>query len=286
MSLFVGVDGGGSRTTAVAVDEHGAEVARGGSGPCGFQSDGPVPAAAAIGALLAELTRPLPDQPVVMLVCAMAGGGRPGPAKELERLLGHAGLADDVAVVTDADAALHAAFGTGPGILVIAGTGSIAVGRRADGRIGRSGGLLPPGGDPGSGEWLARQAILAGVDRVFSREQWALTAPRAEVSAVARAVCEAADSGDRTARQLLERAAGELAALALDVEASLAPWSHPPKVALAGGLLEPGRPVRAALTATLGRVAPHLSIVVDRVDGALGAALLALGDGSVAPDES
>jgi len=285
VTVFAGIDAGGSRTTAVVVDATGAELARADSGPSGFQDGGPEVAAAFIRALLAELPGSA-DSPVRRLVCAMAGGGRRGPAKELERLLGDADVADDVAVVTDADAALHAAFGVGPGILVIAGTGSIAVGRHPDGRAGRAGGSLPPGGDPGSGEWLARQAIDSGVDRVSSLEKWALTAPRADVAGVAPTVCDAAAEGDDKARHLLERGADELAALAFELEARLAPWDRAPEIALAGGLLEPGRPARTALTLALARAAPHLNVRPHRVDGALGAALLAQRGGFLEPDES
>ena len=288
MSTFIGVDAGGSRTTAVVVDRDGTELVRGTSGPSGFQDRGPEVAAASIRALVAELIDASRDRPgasderPARLVCAMAGGGRGGSASELEHLLGAADIADQVTVVTDADAALHAAFGEGPGIVVIGGTGSIAVGRARDGRTARAGGTLPPGGDPGSGEWLARQAIRARLDPVSQLGQRTLDASRSEVAGLARVVCEAASAGDQAAATLVRRAGEALADLVLDVRAGLAPWAASPRVALAGGLLEPERPVRDAVIAALRWESPPTEILPERVDGALGAARLAIRGGFVA----
>lgn len=233
----------------------------------------------------------------------MAGGSAGGAAKELRGRLVDARLAEEVAVVTDADAAFHAAFGDEAGIVVIAGTGSIACGVAVDGSRARSGGTRPPGGDPGSGEWVARQAIHAlGVaggsgpddesgllrDAVLAHTgaanaarlgKWARAASRAEVAVMAEAVAGAARAGDRTAGDLLLRAAEQLADLAFAVEARLAPWTSPPAVGLAGGLVDPQRPLRDLTTAVLAARSPPLTVLAGRVDGALGAARLALRGG-------
>lgn len=271
MTVFAGIDAGGSRTRGVVVDGSGTEVARAESGPSGFQEEGPEAAAATIRALVSDLAEASGGRPA-RLVCAMAGAGHRESADELRRRLSDAGVADSVAVVNDTEAALHAAFGSGPGIVVIAGTGSIAVGRAADGRTARAGGLRPPGGDPGSGEWIGREAIRSGL--VVEPET-----DRAAVARVARRIGEAARAGDADARALLRRAAGALAALALDVQAQLAPWDDAPRIALAGGLLEPGRPLRLAVSAAIERAAAGLEVLPDSVDAALGSARLALSGG-------
>jgi len=268
---FIGVDAGGSRTISVLVDEGGTELARAESGPSGFQDDGPDVAAMAILSLLTELTAASEECPA-RLVCAMAGGGHRAPSEELRRHLVAARIADEVAVVTDADAALHAAFGDGPGIVVIAGTGSIAVGRGPDGRTARAGGSRPPSGDPGSGEWIGRQAIQAGMVAEPGKA-------RDTVARVARTVGELAEKGDAAAAALVRSAAEALAVLAIEVGAELGPWEQTPRIALAGGLLDPGRPVRTAVTVALERGSPGSVVLPDRVDAALGAARLALQGG-------
>ena len=292
---FVGIDAGGSRTTAVVVDAMGVELGRSESGPSGFQEDGPEVAAGRIGALVAEVLGEGGSTPK-RLVCAMAGGGSRGPANELRRRLTSGGVSDDVAVVTDADAALHAVFGDGPGIVLIAGTGSIAIGRGPDGRAGRAGGSLPPGGDPGSGEWLGRLGIRAamrgggaalgaavvsgaGVPEASRLVQFEQSASRAQVARIAQKVVDAADSGDTEAAVLVGRAGTELARLVVELEAELGPWREAARVALSGGLLEPGRRMREVVISSLERGAAVLDVVSGRVDAPLGAALLAVRGG-------
>ncbi|MDR3052078.1 MAG: N-acetylglucosamine kinase [Oscillospiraceae bacterium] len=64
-----------------------------------------------------------------------------------------------ITCVNDAEAALYAATG-GVGVVVIAGTGSVAFGRDASGQTARSGGWpLFLFGDEGSGTWIARHAL-------------------------------------------------------------------------------------------------------------------------------
>lgn len=271
MSAYVGIDAGGSRTRGVVVDASGAELARAESGASGFQDEGPEGAALVIEALVAKLSDASGGRPV-RLVCGMAGAGHRASSDELLRLLLDSGVADAVAVISDAEAALHAAFGEGPGILIIAGTGSIAIGRSSDGRTARAGGSRPASGDPGSGEWIGRMAIRSGIAAEPE-------AGRAATARVARRVGEAARAGDPDALALIRHAAGALAALAIDVEARLAPWETTPRVALAGGLLAPGRPLRTAVAAALERAAAGLEVMPDSIDAALGSARLALAGG-------
>ncbi len=71
-----------------------------------------------------------------------------------------------IRVISDAEAALIGAFAGGPGVVVIAGTGSIAIGRGRDGRLMRAGGFGHVFGDKGGGFWLAKEAISRALEAI------------------------------------------------------------------------------------------------------------------------
>src|SRR5881628_2177520 len=82
-------------------------------------------------------------------------------AETARRAAAHVGLARRVRVLADAEVALSAAFGRGPGVLVNAGTGSIAYARDPHGGLHRAGGYGWQLGDEGGGYWLGRRALEA-----------------------------------------------------------------------------------------------------------------------------
>jgi N-acetylglucosamine kinase-like BadF-type ATPase len=196
-------------------------------------------------------------------------------------------------VLNDVDAAQIGAFAGGPGILILAGTGSMAWARDAAGKSHRVGGWGETIGDEGSGHWIGQRVLglvsqsLDGraaptklVDTVFNAlnidpadpvnglEGWVsrLTHPRSQISSLA-AVCGAtAETGDAGAIAILEDAAAELArhfhAIARLAGASL-PWSY------AGGTFN-SRVLRDAVTARIG--SPPKAPVLPPIGGALLAA--------------
>ena len=155
---------------------------------------------------------------VAALVVASRGVWTAGERAALARRL--RGLARRVRVVPDAQAAHRAALGERPGLLVLAGTGSIVIGRDARGRWARAGGLGPLLGDEGSAFWLGREWL-----RAASRDgRWraALAVVRApepvgRLAALAPAVLRRARRGDRPARAVAAAAQRGLAAQARDV---------------------------------------------------------------------
>ena len=125
------------------------------------------------------------------------------------------GIAARVRVISDAQAALLGALGDRPGVLVLAGTGSIALARDAHGRWARAGGLGPLLGDEGSAFWIGRQwlrATSAGGD--FERARRLIRAPDAivKIAALAPGVIAGARAGDRRARMIVHEAQEHLAA--------------------------------------------------------------------------
>lgn len=210
--------------------------------------------------------------PLDALWAGLAGAGREAARAGVEAALAQLGLATRVTVGTDVEAAFHDAFGDGPGVLLLAGTGSAAWARGADGRTIRVGGWGQWLGDEGSG-WALGQAALRSVAHAadgrgpktalwpgvrqtlgFAADApvdvlvpWAAEASKAEVAALAEVVAEAAAGGDEVAGALLDDAAdalvGHVAAIARRVSAETSP---PLSVALAGGLLATDRGVLRA----------------------------------------
>ncbi len=298
MSVLVGVDAGASRTTALVGPEAGDPLARAG-GPGGAVRPGEVGAAASV--IAETVGRALEaagvdDLPRAVLVGA-AGAGSSAAREALgAALLPLLGAVPTLRVTTDAEIALAAAFGAGSGIVVSAGTGSIAFARDPEGNLHRAGGLGWRLGDEGSGYALGRAALRAvaraadgrgpptalserlrrrlGTPDLDALVAWSLTAPPAAVAELAIDACEAARAGDREAGALVEQTAHDLADLVLALAARW-PAPAPVPVAASGGLLQPDSPVRGALGARLSAALPATRLRNDQIDPALGALALA-----------
>jgi N-acetylglucosamine kinase-like BadF-type ATPase len=295
--VYVGIDGGGTHARAVVVDGHGRELARG-TGPAGIvrATD---PQAAADAA--AELTRSVLAEAgitadSVVLCCGLAGAGRPPEREAVRVALVLSGVVDRALVVGDAEAALEDAFAADTGILVIAGTGSIAWARSVDGRVVRVGGWGLLLGDEGSGYALGLDGLKAVTRAADGRDlptgltepvlratgcasandliRFGAGATKAQVASLAPVVLEQAAAGDPAAAAIRDRAVAELARLARTA-ARQAGLQTPP-CALAGGLIAPGGPLRDALAHTLAATLPGCTIRDAPVDAARGAAMLAM----------
>lgn len=250
--------------------------------------------------------------PADALCAALAGAGDPDLRRELEEALEEAGDWGRVLVVPDAEAARQDAFGEAPGIVLVAGTGAVAWGRGEDGRAGRADGLGPAAGDEGSAYDLGRRSLRASVRDLEGRgpatwltpslikrictggapaagnadarllSGWAAAADRAEIAAVAKLACRQAAEGDPVARGLVRDAAARLAGTARSLARRLGPWTAPPPLALAGGLLEGSEALRTALVDAL--PPGSFRLLHHHVDGARGAARLARRAADGAPD--
>lgn len=165
------------------------------------------------------------------------------------------GLARRVAVLSDAQAALLGALGGAPGLLVLAGTGSIVVGRDARGRWARAGGLGPLLGDEGSGFWVGREWLrltTAGEDVEPARRLVRSPDAVARIAALAPAVLRRARRGDRRARAVVAAAQRHLASFAVQVARRLR-LAEPVTVSWAGSLMGDRR-FRAGVRRALARM--------------------------------
>lgn len=177
-----------------------------------------------------------PDQ-VAALVVASRGVWTPAERRAATARL--RGLARRVRVISDVEAARDGALGDRPGILLLAGTGSIALGRDGRGGLGRAGGLGPLLGDEGSAFWIGRAWLpIARRDASALALRRLARAPDAvaRVAALAPAALRAARRRHPRARAIVADAQSALAALVADLAARLR-LRPPIPVSWAGGLL-------------------------------------------------
>ncbi len=259
--FFLGVDGGQSSTTAVIGDETGRIVGVGHGGPSNHvgTAEG---RAKFVGAIQASVQAACGagglDARSIRFTSACLGlSGGPADKESILREI----LASDRTLVTDdAQIALAGATAGEPGVVVIAGTGSIAFGRNSVGRTARAGGWGYLFGDEGGGFWIARQALRAALGW---EEGWGVPSslrsrlldctgkrnindllhrcytaefPRPRVASLSIVVNQAAEIGDPVALEILQEAARELALLAVAVRGQLFEAGEATLVAYSGGV--------------------------------------------------
>lgn len=292
---YIGVDGGGTHARAVAVDEHGRVLARR-TGPAGLVDPrDPGSAAAAVALLVRDLLRDAGTPAAAALCCGLAGAGRPHEREAVRIALTLEHLAERVAVVGDAEAAMADAFPDGPGVLVVAGTGSIAWARASDGAALRVGGWGQLLGDEGSGYDIALSGLRAvaraadgrtaptALAAVLLQESrvaepgdliaWAASATKARIAALAPAVLTAAERGDPAAAAIRDHAVEEI--VRMTAAAARRSGALSLTVALTGGLLAGNGPLRLPVMEAIRREFTDLTITDRAVDAAMGAARIA-----------
>lgn len=292
-----GVDGGGTRTRVVVADAEGRPLARVEGAGSLVDATRPDLAAGVVASVTRRAAREAGvDVPLRAVYAALAGTGRESVRVDVERALVREGIAGRVRVDTDVRAAFHRAFGTGPGILLVSGTGSIGWGRSESGREGRVGGWGTVIGDEGSGYGIGREALrrvaraadgrgpetgltravldFLDLERPEELVEWAQRAGKGGVAALVSPVVAQADGGDSVAGEILVGAVEELEGHVLTLVSTLGPWSRPPRVAFSGGLLEEGGPLRRGVETVLSHHA--LKRTESDPDPVLGAVDLAL----------
>lgn len=305
---LLAVDGGGTKCLAVLIDDDGNRVGQGRAGSCNYQGIGREAAAQeirlAIEAAVAEwggrqkhqskhTQASDMDMEVECAVFGLAGLDTEYDRRILiqmvEEVLSQLRIKVKYLVVeNDGFAALLGATGGQPGILVIAGTGSIVYGINEQGMTARAGGWGHRVGDEGSGYWIGKQAIVSILKAEDGRGETSrlgelilthlgLTAPEAlfnwvygsdyaveKVGELSRLVSQAAAEGDHVARQILTVAGSELYLGAKAVIDKLGVRQSAFKVVLQGGVLQNNEWVNRILMDQLLQYAPHA--VMDSVE--------------------
>jgi N-acetylglucosamine kinase-like BadF-type ATPase len=271
-ALFLGVDGGQSSTIALIGDENGNVIGSGRGGPCNHvkSGDGREKFLRAIGECLSAACREA-GLDVESVEFESACLGFSGGPQDKEPILKEMLRARRMMVSTDAPIALAGATGGEPGVITIAGTGSISWGRNGEGRAARAGGWGYLFGDEGGAFDIVRQALRAALRQ---EEGWgpptALHArlleaagagsandllhlcytadwPRSRIARLSKVVDETAEAGDPVARQILERAAQNLAEITAAVRNQLFQEGETVRVAYIGGVFK-SRLVRERFT--------------------------------------
>src|SRR5690348_14419669 len=298
MRVFLGFDGGGTKTECVALDERARVVAASKSGPSNPTRIGFESAAIAVEqAADLALTQAAARRDEIVGICAgLAGTGKDENRDHMKVLLSSAFPGIAIEVLTDLELPL-AAIDPGPAIVLVAGTGSAAIGRDAQGNLARAGGFGRDVSDEGSAYDVGRSAVelatqqqgTAGRDsrlglHILSQlgcRDWAevrdkITADRDAVyPRIFPVVAAAADGGDESARALLANAAQKLAALVRDLSGQLRLAGAPFALVKTGGMIGRSTCLDQLLEATLAAVVPDARAVSLRVPPAETAARLA-----------
>ena len=296
----LGIDVGGSKTVCLLADASG-RIERTSRGPgANLQASGELEVEKIVHRTMEEA---LTDHERPAVVCmGIAGVDREDDARVVTAIMRRISHGSRVLVVNDALIALVAATGDLPGIVIVAGTGSIAYGRNARGQAARAGGWGHMIGDEGSGYWIGRQALAAAVREVdgpgprttltedvlahfgaadaegLVRIVYNREVPRANVATLGPTVQRARDRGDAVAMQILERAADELALAAASVTARLEMRGDAFSFVLAGSMFRVVPSLVDELRTRLGEVAPRADVKPLDVEPATGAVTLALAE--------
>jgi glucosamine kinase len=309
VAYYLGIDGGGSKT-ACAVGDEDIVLASSTAGPSNITRVGEERARESIHQVIRAAcdTAKVNPNKIERACIGAAGAAHAEVARSLSQSASEL-LNGEVAVVGDMAIALEAAFSAGPGVVVIAGTGSIAYGRNSCGETTRAGGWGFAIGDEGSAHWIGRKAVskllraadeqssdesgsegltqvglksgplfseLKAVWNVDSLEQLARIAnSNPDFSVLFPAVLAAADSGDKLALGILESAAVELSRIANIVISRWSANSPDVPLAMVGGVFRHSKTVRQCFFDRVCAAYPNATLNPDVVEPVYGALQIA-----------
>lgn len=306
-NLYLGIDGGGTHTTALLVaasstkDQAWTLLGRGEAGPSNLQAVGPERALDALNTVVdrAFAAADLSRGKVARACLGLAGAGRDEDQARVRSWAERVHLAQSTQVTGDAPLLLAAGTPHGWGVAVIAGTGSMAFARSAAGTTARAGGWGYLLGDEGSGyaltlaglQAVARMADQRGPATSLAErflQELGLKQPqeligaiyrgdltRPALAATAPVVLEAARTGDAVAARLVAEAAEQLAQT-VAAAARQVGLASPVPLAVAGGLLRGSVEYREQVLqrlAILGIEAGPVTLVHEPAEGAVRMAL-------------
>lgn len=305
MPYYLGIDGGGTKTTCALGDESNL-LATATAGPSNIVRVGEARTRDSLHQCVREACTAAGIRPAQIAHTCLGGSGaaRPELAATVRGFLAEI-LTTPIDIVGDMETSLEAAFGLGPGVIVIAGTGSIAYGRNTEGQTARAGGWGFAVGDEGSAHWIGRRAVT-DVLRIadLPPDPWGKNNPYrwrthevgrmllrtwgveylADLARVANSIPPpdfatlfpvVADSIDETATDILRDAGRELARIASLVMSRLFHDKEPVPVAMIGGVFRHSKLVRDVFYNELRQVDARAEIRDEIVDPVVGALRLA-----------
>lgn len=302
MPYFLGVDGGGSKTAALVIDEKSNPHGRGLAGGSNHLRVGIETATRNIerAVNIALVEAGIAIREIEYAYCGIAGSDHVVHHERVVEALKIFFPRGNFIVDTDARIALTGAVGFGSGIVVIAGTGSVAFGRNAEGKEVRAGGWGPTIGDEGSGFAMARDGLSAIVRAYDGRGPetkmtallcneygmcnpadlprfvYAATTHTDDIARYGKLVIEAAAKGDPVAREILDRAGHELGACVLAVARRLEIAGEDFPVAHVGGAFQAGELLLEPMRREIRGSAPRARLVTPEHSPVEGAAMMAI----------
>lgn len=295
----LGIDAGGTKTICLLADERGRIVAESRGGGANLQAAGELEVEKVLYRVMEDAIGERDLRPAAICL-GIAGVDREGDAEAVRGIMRRIGFKTRTLVVNDALIALVAGAGDRPGVVVVAGTGSIAYGRDGGAQAARAGGWGYLLGDEGGGFWIGRLALAAVVRQFDGRgprtlltelvlEKMQLANPtelisaiylgglhRYAIASIAPVVQAAADQGDAIAAEIVERAAAELAAAASSVITRLGMRGDPFPTVLAGGIFRGLPSLVGKVSARVAEIAPRSDVRRLEIEPAVGAVTLAL----------
>lgn len=300
---FIGIDGGGTGTRAVLADTDGRilAVARAGSANRNHHTREQV--RAAFQEVLRQVLTSLPaSEPVAGIFLGLSGVSTEADKRDIQAILRdipEASRAARVTVANDTVAALTGGLSGRPGLALIAGTGSVCLGRNARGEQHLCGGWGALADDTGSAPWVGLRALQAVVRAEDGRLPPTLLQPvvfdflglaeprrlisrvhnhgleRAELGQLAPLVADACRQGDDAAAQILREAATALSEMAAVTSRRLF-GDADCEMILVGGLALSGAPFQPMLLGQIGRDSPAITVCSAEMPPVRGAVLEAL----------
>jgi N-acetylglucosamine kinase-like BadF-type ATPase len=291
-------------------DGAGRVLAEGRGGGANLQSAGELEVEKVLHQVMEAALTGRNERPVAICL-GIAGVDRPDDAAAVRGIMRRIGFHARTLVVNDALIALVAGAGNEPGVVVVAGTGSIAYGRNFAGQAARAGGWGYLLGDEGGGFWIGRAALSAVVRQFDGRgpatlltemvlEHMRLGNPteliheiyyrdlqRHAIAGLAALVQRGAEAGDAVAAEILARASSELTTAAASVITRLGMRGGSFPTVLAGGIFRGVPWLTRSVERRLSEVAPRSQVRLLETEPAIGAVRLALaaaeGDVSIPP---
>ena len=309
MTNVLGIDGGGTKTVAVLMNQTGQLLGAGDGGPSNYQSAGIETARYSLESAILQATQNN-KEPIKAICLGLAGVGRPEDLRVVGNLLEEvihntpsvlwSLQPNTVVICSDSAIALTGGVGGSAGVVAIAGTGSIVFGQNTQGLTKRSGGWGYLLGDEGSGYNIAirgLQAALRAYDgrgmptilvkefqqelqidsledlvKLVYREGWKVK----EVAALTPIVDRAAAKGDAVANTIIDGAVEELVLATRAVSSALFSSQEEFEIVTMGGIWHGESHLRDRFETSIQAIAPLAKVIWPRHQPASGAALLAL----------
>jgi N-acetylglucosamine kinase-like BadF-type ATPase len=300
--FWLGVDGGGTNCRAAITVDDGEVIGEGRAEAANHIRVGMETAVNHVVEAVAQACQQAEIKlPEITAACVgLAGVSHPDHHHQMLAALKEALTISDITLETDARVALAGATGNKAGVVIIAGTGSIACGINSRGRFARAGGWGPAMGDEGSGSYIGRRALESVVMSYDYRGEptsmmepilrhFGVSSPPElppviyddpdsallEIAQLSKIAVEAAREDDKVAREILKDAAKALAVATIAVIEQLRMERDEFQVAYVGGVFEAGDLILDPLREEIQGFAPHAKVAPPIDPPVIGAARMA-----------